>query len=352
MNFNANTGSRSIGRKVKRVSDVNAMGYNPYAQPPPTFQPNEGNLNSSNYAYSPGPVGYPNQGVPPQQAYPSPNEMPPNFNPSNPYMNAPSQTQIGNVFTQPIVQDMAFQYGQQLASTGKTMIKQGLEQYVAVSRLKYYFAVDTKYVMSKLGLLFFPFIHSDWSIKYEQDGNPVQPRFEINAPDLYIPTMAYFTYVLMAGLVLGMQQRFTPEQIVMQASSALAWCIVELAVYSCTLYITNIQTSLRTLDLLAYSGYKFIGIIASIVVSLLAGRTGYYATLIYVSLALAFFLVRSLKAQVLQERQAQYYGEAPTGGNKRRLYFLLFVAVTQPALSWWLSFHLLKSTSISATTAT
>lgn len=40
------------------------------------------------------------------------------------------------------------------------MVKQGLEQYVAVSRLKYYFAVDTKYVMSKLGLLFFPFIHS------------------------------------------------------------------------------------------------------------------------------------------------------------------------------------------------
>lgn len=145
-----------------------------------------------------------------------------------------------------------------------------------------------------------------------------------------------------------MQQKFTPEQIVMQASSALAWCIVELAVYSCTLYITNIQTSLRTLDLLAYSGYKFIGIIASIVVSLLAGRTGYYATLIYVSLALAFFLVRSLKAQVLQERQTQYYGEAPTGGNKRRLYFLLFVAFIQPALSWWLSFHLLKSTSLSA----
>jgi len=47
----------------------------------------------------------------------------------------------------------------------------------------------------------------DWSIKYEQD-EPVQPRFEINAPDLYIPTMAYVTYVLVAGLVLGMQDRY------------------------------------------------------------------------------------------------------------------------------------------------
>lgn len=43
----------------------------------------------------------------------------------------------------------------------------------------------------------------DWSIKYEQD-NPVQPRYEINAPDLYIPVMAYVTYVVVAGLVLGM----------------------------------------------------------------------------------------------------------------------------------------------------
>lgn len=50
----------------------------------------------------------------PQQAFPSPNEMPPNFNPNNPYVNTPSQTQIGNVFAQPIVQDMAFQYGQQV----------------------------------------------------------------------------------------------------------------------------------------------------------------------------------------------------------------------------------------------
>lgn len=35
-----------------------------------------------------------------------------------------------------------------------------IEKYVPVSKLKYYFAVDTKYVVSKLGLLFFPFSHT------------------------------------------------------------------------------------------------------------------------------------------------------------------------------------------------
>lgn len=347
MNFNANTGTRPpMARKVKRVSDVNAMGYNPYAPQPPTYQPNTTPLTSGYNSYESTSLDYGNPPV--QQAYAAPTQ--PSFNPQNtnvaamsfnPYAPNTPSAQIGNVFAQPIVQDMAYQYSQQLANTGKTMVTQGLEQYVAISRLKYYFAVDTKYVVSKLGLLFFPFMHSDWSVKYEQEGDPIQPRFEVNAPDLYIPTMAYFTYVLVAGLMLGMQQRFSPEQIVMQASSALAWCIVELLVYSCTRYITNLQIGLHTMDLLAYSGYKFVGIIASILISLVGGRTGYFALLTYVNLALAFFLVRSLKAQVLQEKQVQYYGEAPAPRNKRRLYFLLLIAISQPVLSWWLSFHLL-----------
>ncbi|XP_031327533.1 protein YIF1B-B isoform X2 [Photinus pyralis] len=348
MNFNANTGARPTSvRKVKRVSDVNAMGYNPYPQQPPAaYQPNSTPLAPAGYSYEPTPIDYGNPQV--QQQYATPTQ--PQFNPQNPNMvgvqfnpyvaNTPS-TQMGNVFAQPIVQDMAFQYSQQLANTGKDMVKQGLEQYVAVSRLKYYFAVDTKYVISKLGLLFFPFMHSDWSVKYEQGGDPIQPRFEVNAPDLYIPTMAYFTYILVTGLMLGMQQRFTPEQIVMQASSALAWCIVELVVYSCTRYIINLQIGLHTMDLLAYSGYKYVGIIAIILISLVSGHNGYYALFLYVNLALMFFLIRSLTGPILQEKQVQYYGEAPAPRNKRRLYFLLLIIISQPALSWWLSYHLL-----------
>lgn len=153
--------------------------------------------------------------------------------------------------------------------------------------------------------------------------------------------MGYITYVLVAGIVLGTQQRFSPEQIGILASSALAWCIVELALYSSCLYISNIQTSLRTLDILAYGGYKFVGIITSILLSLLGGKVAYYAALVYCSLALAFYLVRALKIQTMQEpNQTSYYGDVPASGHKRRLYFLLFVAVMQPLLSWWLSFHL------------
>ncbi|XP_018335048.1 protein YIF1B-B [Agrilus planipennis] len=347
MNYNANIGSRpNLGKKIKRVSDVNAMGYQPYSQqqsppppPPSAFPTGSPNINSQ-------PVGYPAG----QPRYANDNFVPnipqtPNMSVGTPYMGQPQPQMNPALFAQPIVQDMAYQYGQQLASTGTTLVKQNIDKYVPVSKLKYYFAVDTKYVASKLKLLFFPYLHSDWALKYEQDGSPVQPRFEINAPDLYIPTMAYVTYVLVAGIVLGMQQRFSPEQIGILASSALAWCIVELVIYSCTLYIVHIETTLRTFDLLAFSGYKFVAIIASILATLAAGTTGYYVTLTYTTFSLAFFLIRTLRVQVLSEtstQQSQYYGSNyPTVGNKRRLYFLLFVAGLQPILSWWLSFHLL-----------
>jgi hypothetical protein len=53
--------------------------------------------------------------------------------------------------------------------------------------------------------------------------------------------------------------RFTPEILGIQASSALAWTVVEILVELITLYITNIQVNLKTLDLLAYGGYKYVG---------------------------------------------------------------------------------------------
>lgn len=235
-----------------------------------------------------------------------------------------------------MVTNMAVQYGSALVGSGK----QQIEKYVPISALKYYFAVDTDYVVGKLALLLFPFTHSDWSIKYEQD-SPLQPRYERNAPDMYIPTMAYLTYVVVAGLALGTQERFTPEQLGILASSALAWGIIELLVHTVTLYVMNMDTSLRTLDLLAYCGYKYVGINFALLVSLAFKRFGYYIVLIYFSISLAFFLVRSLKLRVIPEGHTSY----SASGNKRRLYFILFVASIQPLLMWWLSSHLVPSAS-------
>lgn len=106
--------------------------------------------------------------------------------------------------------------------------------------------------------------------------------------------MAYITYVVLAGFILGMQDRFSPEQLGIQASSALAYSIFELIIYSITLYVSGISTTLRTLDLLAFCGYKFAIIVAILLISILFSSAGYYLALIYCSLTVAFFLVSQI----------------------------------------------------------
>ncbi|XP_063527766.1 protein YIF1A isoform X5 [Pongo pygmaeus] len=102
--------------------------------------------------------------------------------------------------------NVAMAYGSSIASHGKDMVHKELHRFVSVSKLKYFFAVDTAYVAKKLGLLVFPYTHQNWEVQYSRDV-PLPPRQDLNAPDLYIPTMAFITYVLLAGMALGIQKR-------------------------------------------------------------------------------------------------------------------------------------------------
>lgn len=128
-----------LGRKVKRVSDVNAMGYTPYdptAQMQNNVYPNLGIESPAQNPYNAQSkarrfvvfqylslasfvAAYSNQPYNPNQDFVSPQSNPQmyNFNPGpGPQFNnvpQPGNPQFG-VFGQPIIQDMALQYGQQV----------------------------------------------------------------------------------------------------------------------------------------------------------------------------------------------------------------------------------------------
>merc|ERR1712215_137202 len=104
-----------------------------------------------------------------------------------------------------------------------------------------------KYVSKKLRLLLFPFAHSDWSIRYNHD-EPVQPRFELNAADLYIPSMAFVTYILVVGYMLGLQERFSPEVLATTASSALTSLVLEILIIWVTTTVMSITSTLAKWD--------------------------------------------------------------------------------------------------------
>lgn len=236
---------------------------------------------------------------------------------------------------------MAVQYGQTLAGQGKEYVNEKLEKYVSVSKLKYYFAVDTAYVAKKLGLLFFPFTHNDWTVHYNQD-EPIQPRYDVNAPDLYIPSMAFVTYVLTAGYILGMQNRFTPEQLGMQASSVLIWLIMEILIIYLCLYIFNISSSLKIFDLFAFSSYKYVCMIVALLASIIFKTLGYIIVLLYSSLSLGYFLLKTLHVSILAHSSSNHY----TGGSRISTYVLLGICVIQPILMYWLTYHLVATNSL------
>ncbi|GFR88305.1 protein YIF1B [Elysia marginata] len=254
------------------------------------------------------------------------------YNPGNPGATGPEMQFAQQYLNNPMA-NMAMQYGSSLAGQGKDIVDKNIEKYMSSSKVKYYFAVDTAYVGKKLGLLFFPFTHSDWSIRYNQD-EPIAPRYEINAPDLYIPSMAFVTYLLVAGMVLGTQDRFTPEQLGTQASSALVWLIIEMLAFSLSLYVMNLKSGIKYLDIIAYCGYKFVGMTVSLLAGVMSTNTVYYCVLLWFCLALVFFLMRTLRVQIVPQSEAE---DGHTRGTKRSLYFILSVSLVQPLLMWWLS---------------
>ncbi|CAF3708390.1 unnamed protein product [Rotaria sordida] len=223
--------------------------------------------------------------------------------------------------------------------TDKTINMLPNQMKKSLSSIKYYFAVDQTYVIKKLCLILFPFRPRNWSIGYNAD-EPVPPRVDTNAPDYYIPLMSAITYVLVAGLVLGIQNRFTPEQLGMHATSVLIWNIIEILILSITFYIFNIQSKLRILDLIAYCGYKYVGMITALSSYLITDSLFIYRlALLYISISLSYFLVKCLRLQILPDiGGSQPYN---TNGNTRRIYLLLFVVLLQPLFIWYLTQHLI-----------
>ncbi|KFD48730.1 hypothetical protein M514_10360 [Trichuris suis] len=236
---------------------------------------------------------------------------------------------------------MAKAYSEQMAQHGIAK----LDRYVSAVKLKQYFDVDNLYVGKKLLLVLFPFLHQftctsisqKWSARQaSHDEKEASPRDSVNAIDLYVPVMAVVTYILTSGLVLGVQNRFSPEKLGLLCSTTLAWLIAENLVITVTRYAMVISESLNFWDTLAYSGYKYVGMIVSLLVYLVAGSSVYFYCLCYCSLAISFFLARSLKVHVADGRS---YEE----GRKRKLYLLVFISLTQPLIMWWLTSSLMTN---------
>ena len=114
---------------------------------------------------------------------------------------------------------------------------------------------------------------------------------------MYIPVMAIVTYVLLSAVLAGLRGNFDPGLLGSMATTALAVIIFEILCLKVAMYILSISNDSQLLDLVAYSGYKFVGIIVTLVCSEVLtpgkGTSGWvgWVVFIYTFSANAFFLV-------------------------------------------------------------
>lgn len=174
-------------------------------------------------------------------------------------------------------------------------------------------------MVNKLFLVLFPWRHKPWSRKQSvgpsgQEGWFLPPRDDLNSPDMYIPglcctsleawistnhlvVMALVTYILLSTLLAGLRGAFQPELLGYTASTAFGIVIFEILGLKLGCYLLSISNESQLLDLVAYSGYKFVGIIVTLVVSEIInggkGTGGWAGWTVfgYTFLANAFFLV-------------------------------------------------------------
>jgi spore maturation protein SpmA len=113
--------------------------------------------------------------------------------------------------------------------------------------------------------------------------------------------MAFVTYILLSTVLAGLRGAFQPELLGYTATTAFAIVIVEIMFMKLGCYVLSISNESQVLDLLAYSGYKFVGIIVTLIVSEIInggqGTGGWAGWTIfgYTFLANAFFLVSHLR---------------------------------------------------------
>nr|KIR48145.1 ER to Golgi transporter Yif1 [Cryptococcus bacillisporus CA1280] len=241
---------------------------------------------------------------------------------------------------------MGMQFGKSAVAAGQEYVEKNFTRYLPLQLIKVSFSVTNTYVLKKLRLILFPWRHKPWSRQNRRstDNGAVEgwqaPRDDINAPDLYIPTMALVTYTLLCALASGLQSRFHPEVLGLSLSKALAVVITEFCAIKLGCYLLDVRGSGASgVELVGYGGYKFVGIIATIVVSLLGlGKMITLGVFIYTFAANAFFLLRSLKYVLLPDASVSSSVTTLSHSQRsRRVQFLFFVAVAQVLWMGWLS---------------
>mmetsp|Transcript_48311 Transcript_48311/g.72032 ORF Transcript_48311/g.72032 Transcript_48311/m.72032 type:complete len:316 (+) Transcript_48311:1918-2865(+) len=203
--------------------------------------------------------------------------------------------------------------------------------------LRRYFAVDNQYVLSKIKRVLVPFVYKQWD-RMEQGNHEhisyALPVNDENAPDLYLPCMSLITYVLLCAILYGTAGKFDPEVLPDVTTKCFVTQLLEVGLIRFGFYMMQANTSF--LDLLAFTGYKYVGLCLNMLVGLLVGHVfgggqrSYYVCFLWTASAASFFMMKTMDNAIPQQVVSG------NGVPKRQVMVLLFAA-SQFATMWFVS---------------
>lgn len=134
------------------------------------------------------------------------------------------------------------------------------------------------------------------------------PTMDVNAPDMYIPSMSLITYALLCAVIYGTAGKFNPEVLPDVVTKCLLLQALEMGVLKVGCVYN--ETPMNLLDTLCYSGYKYLGLVVNMLIGLLfltlglaGAKKAYYVTFLYTSSAVAWFLLKTISSVIPVHRQ-------------------------------------------------
>jgi len=166
-----------------------------------------------------------------------------------------------------------------------------------------------------------------------------EKKLNVRSNDLYIPLMAFVTYVLVCGLTRGTLDDFHPEILSSTASFASALLGIEVIGTKTAFYFGSRDGKRVTfLDLLSISGYKFVCLVGIVSCGLFTGGNGiaYWLSFVYCSLSTAIAM-RLLLWFTLSTQSGSPRSEWNVGASKGSAYVCWGIAAVQLPILWLLT---------------
>lgn len=245
-----------------------------------------------------------------------------------------SGTNDWNPLANSITTDLAFNIG--LGTMDQVQKETASRYWAFFEKLKVYFNVSNSYVLYKLLYILLPFR------RRKQATTTDEFTRDLNAPDLYIPSMFFITYVLLVSALRGTKDDFTPEVLTSIASTGLILLSIEAAIIKLGFYLLSTPNTFSILDIAAFSGYKYVGIVLSLLISALIGFKVYLPVCILLSLMMCLFMIKTLRRASVNQYDGGGMRLQIDSSNSKRNSFIILISLFQIPMFFLLTYRYAK----------